>query len=115
MKVSLRLVCDEISTYLLGRHGGITKCGNSRLRLLLIEAVKGIKRSNPYSRKSKRLLLRQQGQSPAVIAYADKGSKRIKQKMTSLEKKGKAANVAATAEARELVCFIWGMMNGKMD
>ncbi|MGN1189675.1 MAG: IS110 family transposase [Candidatus Ornithospirochaeta sp.] len=97
------------------RYGGITKCGNSRLRLLLIEAVKGIKRSNPYSRKSKRLLLRQQGQSPAVIAYADKGSKRIKQKMTSLEKKGKAANVAATAGARELACFIWGMMNGKMD
>lgn len=95
------------------KYGSITKCGNSRLRLLLTEATKGIKRSNPYT-KSKRLLLRQQGQNPSVIAYADKGSKRIKQKIAKLEKNGKSANVATTAGARELSCFIWGMMTGNI-
>ena len=29
-----------------------------------------------------------------------------------LEKHGKNHNVAKTAGARELACFIWGMMNG---
>ncbi|MCI7605986.1 MAG: transposase [Spirochaetales bacterium] len=95
------------------RYGGITKCGNSRLRMLLTEAAKGIKRSNPYT-KSKRLLLRQQGQTPSVIAYADKCSKRIKQKIAKLERNGKPANVATTAGARELSCFIWGMMTGNI-
>ena len=95
------------------RYGSITKCGNSRLRLLLTEATKGIKRSSPY-KKSKRLLLRQQGQAPSVIAYADKGSKRIKQKIAKLERNGKPANVATMAGARELSCFIWGMMNGNI-
>ena len=95
------------------RYGSITKCGNGRLRLLLTEATKGIKRSNPYA-KSKRLLLRQQGQSPSVIAYADKGSKRIKHKIAKLERNGKPANVATMAGARELSCFIWGMMTGNI-
>ena len=95
------------------RYGSITKCGNSRLRLLLTEATKGIKRSSPY-KKSKRLLLRQQGQAPSVIAYADKGSKRIKQKIAKLERNGKPANVATMAGARELSCFIWGMMTGNI-
>ena len=58
--------------------------------------------------------MRQQGQNPSVIAYADKGSKRIKQKIAKLEKNGKSANVATTAGARELSCFIWGMMTGNI-
>ena len=80
---------------------------------MLTEATKGIKRSNTY-KKSKRLLLRQQEQAPSVIAYADKGSKRIKQKIAKLERNGKPANVATMAGARELSCFIWGMMNGNI-
>ena len=72
---------------------------------MLTEATKGIKRSKPYT-KSKRLLLRQQGQDPSVISYADKGSKRIKQKIAKLEKNGKPANVATMSGARELSCFI---------
>ena len=91
--------------------GGITKCGNSRIRKLMIEAVNAIKKSNPYN-KSKRVQARQRGQDPLVIAYADKGVKRIKNKIQTLEKHGKNHNVAKTAGARELACFIWGMMNG---
>ena len=48
------------------------------------------------------------------IAYADKGSKRIKQKIAKLERNGKPANVATMAGARELSCFIWGMMTGNI-
>lgn len=96
------------------RYTSITKCGNSRLRLLLTEAAKSIKKSSRYG-KSKRIVLRQKGQSPAVIAYADKGSKRIRAKMRSLEERGKNHNVASTAGARELACFIWGMMTDHID
>jgi transposase len=91
------------------RYNTITKCGNTRLRLLLVEAAKGIKRSSPYG-KSKRILARQQGQCPSVIAYADRGSRRVRGKIAQLEKKGKNCNVATVAGARELACFIWGMM-----
>lgn len=91
----------------------ITKAGNSRLRLLLVEAAKGIKNSNPFN-KSKRIKARQALASPEVVAYADRGSKRIKSKMSKLERNGKNANVATTAGARELSCFVWGMMTGNI-
>lgn len=97
------------------QYDRITKSGNSRLRLLLVEAAKGIKNSDPY-KKSKRILVRQKGQSPEVIAYADKGSKRIKALMRHLEVEGKKnCNVATTAGARELACFVWGMMTGNTN
>jgi hypothetical protein len=74
--------------------------------LLLTEAAKGIKSSNPY-KKSKRILLRQKGQNPETIAYADKGSKSIKALMWHLENSSKKnRNVATTAGARELSCFV---------
>ena len=94
------------------RRLGITKSGNRYLRRLLTESAKSIKRSNIYGEKSRRLKLRQQGQLPEVIAYADRCRLRLRKKMARLEKRGKAANVASTAGARELACFIWGMMTG---
>ena len=89
---------------------GITKAGNCYLRRLLIEAVKSIKRSNPRGEKSRRLIERQEGNSPEIIAYADKCRYRLKKKIVHLESRGKHANVATTAAAREFACFIWGMM-----
>ena len=93
---------------------GITKAGNSHCRKVLCESANSIARSNPY-RKSKRLLSRQAGQDPDVIAYADRGTARIKKKFISLRESGKATNVAKAACARELACFIWGMMTGNYD
>ncbi len=91
-------------------YTAITKTGNARVRTLLIEATKGIKRSS-LNNKSKKLKARQTGQSPEIIAYADKCRKRIKGKMNHLENyRGKNANVSTAAGARELACFIWGMM-----
>ena len=96
------------------RYTNITKTGNSRVRRLLVEATKGIKHSSVFN-KSRRLIERQTGQNPEIIAYADKCRQRIKHRMTNLEiRNGKNANVATTAGARELACFVWGMMTGNV-
>ena len=56
-----------------------------------------------------------QEQNPEIIAYADKCRQKIKHRMTNLEiRNGKNANVATTAGARELACFVWGMMTGNV-
>jgi hypothetical protein len=64
--------------------------------------------------KSKRLKGRQSGISDYVIDYADRGNKRIRYKMNKLKRSGKSHNVAKTAAARELSCFIWGMMTNNI-
>ena len=107
------LVPGEDSSGQKKRIGSITKEGNSRVRLVLTEAAKAIKRSNPFN-KSKRILERQKGQSPDIVAYADRGSKRIRQKMARMDQHGKNKNVSTTAGARELACFVWGMMTGNI-
>lgn len=108
------LVPGQYSSGQRQRYTTLTKTGNARVRTLLIEATKGIKRSSIYN-KSNRLIERQTGQSPEIIAYADKCRKRIKVKMDCLEnRRGKNANVSTAAGARELACFIWGMMTGNV-
>jgi transposase len=89
---------------------GITKAGNSHLRTLLIEASQSFSRGKA-GYKSKTLKTRQQGCPPAVIAYADKANERLRRRYYKLTlSKGKKMNVAKTAIARELACYIWGMM-----
>ena len=89
---------------------GITKAGNRHVRLLLTEA------SQCYARgqvgfKSKELKSRQSGNTPAVIAYADKANERLRRRYYKMVlNKYKKHNVAKTAIARELACFMWGMM-----
>jgi len=89
---------------------GITKAGNRHVRMLLTEA------SQCYSRgqigyKSKALKERQAGNTPQVIAYADKANERLKRRYYKMVLgKCKKHNVAKTAIARELACFMWGMM-----
>ena len=89
---------------------GITKAGNSHIRLLLTEA------SQCYARgqigfKSKELKSRQSGNTPEVIAYADKASERLRRRYYKMVLGScKKHNVAKTAIARELACFMWGMM-----
>lgn len=90
----------------------ITKAGNTHLRRLLTEAA------NSYSlartgRKSANLKQRQQGNAPEVIAYADKANDRLRRKYVRIATRSKA-NIAKTAVARELACFVWGMMNNQI-
>lgn len=105
----------ENSSGLKVRHTAITKAGNSRVRQLLIESAKSIKYGRLCSSKSKRLIQRQEGKSPLVIQYADMAIARIRHKMLSMERKGLHYNVITTAAARELSCFIWGMMTGNIS
>ena len=88
---------------------GITKAGNSHLRLLLIEAAGGICKG-AVGHKSKELRARQNGNPAEVIAYADKANTRLRSRYYKFIRHGKKRNVAVAATARELACFIWGMM-----
>jgi len=88
---------------------GITKQGNRFLRRLLTEAAKRF--SVASTKKSKELLRRQKGNSEQIIAYADKANDRLRKRYYHLVMHNKkCANKATTAVARELACFIWGMM-----
>ena len=89
---------------------GITKAGNRHVRMLLVEAAQSYGRGQ-VGYKSKELSARQAGNPPAVIEYADKANERLRRKYYRMVLKNcKKTNVAKTAVARELACFIWGMM-----
>lgn len=58
---------------------------------------------------------RQSGNAPEVIAYADRANERLRRKYYKMVLgQNKRSNVAKTAVARELACFIWGMMTGNI-
>ena len=93
------------------RNGvSITKAGNRHIRMLLVEAAHSYGRGR-VGYKSKEMASRQAGNPPAVIEYADKANERLRRKYYRMVlKNGKQTNVTKTAIARELACFIWGMM-----
>ena len=108
----LGLVPGEHSSADSRHRLSITKAGNSHLRRLLIEAA------NTYSlarvgKKSANLKQRQEGNRPEVIAYADKANDRLRRKYVRIQTHSKA-NIAKAAVARELACFVWGMMNDRI-
>ena len=93
---------------------GITKQGNRFLRRLLTESAKSF--STATSRKTMELLKRQKGNTEQVIAYADKANERLRKRYYRLViHNKKPANKATTAVARELACFVWGMMTGNIN
>lgn len=109
----LGLAPGEHSSSVSVNRLGISKAGNTHLRCLLIESAKGICKGT-IGYKSKELRSRQKGQSSEVIAYADKANTRFRSKYYRMIRHGKKKNVAVTAVARELACFIWGMMMGNI-
>ena len=93
---------------------GITKAGNRHLRMLLVEAAQNYGKGQ-IGHKSKELKKRQEGNSPEIIAYADKANERLRRRYYRMVlSRNKRSNVAKTAIARELACFIWGMMTGNV-
>jgi transposase len=110
----LGLVPSEDSSGTREHRGAITKAGNTRLRLLLIEGAQATVRSRLYGRKSKRLLARQKGNDAEVIAYADRANKRLHRVYSNLVSRGVHHNKATVAAARELSCFVWGMMTDRI-
>ncbi len=93
---------------------GITKAGNRHLRTLLVEAAQSYSRGR-IGYKSRELKKRQEGNPLEVVAYADKANERMRRRYYHMTLAcGKRHNVAKTAVARELACFIWGMMTGNV-
>ena len=110
----LGLVPGEDSSGEKQRRGSITKAGNSHVRRLLVESAQSYTRGM-IGHKSKDLKRRQSGNAPEVIAYADKANERLRRKFYRMTLKNNSnRNVAATAIARELACFMWGLMTDKI-
>ena len=109
----LGLVPRENSSGDKQRRFGITKAGNSHLRRLLTESANCFNRGS-VGKKSKVLKARQAGNLPEVIAYADKGNERLRRRYIRIATRSKA-NIAKIAVARELACFVWGMMTGNLS
>ncbi|WP_252902411.1 transposase [Paucilactobacillus hokkaidonensis] len=90
------------------RNGAITKQGNRTVRSTLIECVNSLAKGK-VGHKSKRINARQKGQPARIISYADQATERLQRKFYRMIDSGKPRNVAITAAARELACFIWGI------
>ena len=111
----LGIVPGEDSSGEKRRVGSITKEGNSHIRRLLVESAQCYSRG-AIGYKSKALKRRQAGNTPQVIAYADKANERLRRKFCRLTlKNGAHRNTAVTAVARELACFMWGMMTDNIE
>ena len=110
----LGLVPSEYSSGESQNRFGITKAGNSHVRRLLVESAQGYTRGH-IGHKSMDLKNRQKGNTPEEIAYADKANERLRRKFYRMTlKNGIKRNVAATAIARELACFMWGLMTERI-
>ena len=106
----LGLVPGEDSSGNTQKHLSITKAGNSHVRRLLVEAAQSYVRGQP-GYKSATLKDRQAGNPTPVVGYADKANERLRRRYRRMVlNQNKRPNVAKTAIARELACFIWGMM-----
>ena len=109
----LGLVSGELSSSGDQNRLGITKQGNGFIRKLLVECSQSFSRA--ISGKSATLKKRQEGNTAEVIAYADKANERLRKRyLTLVLRNRKPHNKAVTAVARELACFIWGMMTGSI-
>lgn len=102
----LGLVSREDSSGDRERKGSITKAGNSHCRHVLVQAAWSYHHRPAVSADLKR---RQAGQPPAVIAHAWKAQQRLHQRYTHLAYR-KQPQIAAVAVARELVGFLWAVM-----
>lgn len=101
------LVPSEHSSGGQAKRGGITKSGNGRLRMLLIEAAQNCVRS---SRTGIPLRKRRQGQPQWAVQIAERAQRRLFARYRRLTMRGKHHNTAVTAVARELLGFIWAML-----
>ena len=102
----LGLVSREDSSGPRERKGSITKAGNSHCRHVLVQAAWCYHYRPHLSVEIRR---RQQGQPPAVIAHAWKAQQRLHQRYEHLAYR-KLPQIAVVAVARELVGFLWAVM-----
>lgn len=100
----LGFVPSEHSSGASRHQGPITRSGNRWARTLLVEAAWAYR----YSPKVSPIIeQRAQHIDPQIRAIAWKAQLRLSHKYRRLVARGKHANVAVTAVARELAGFIW--------
>ena len=104
----LGLVPDEESSGTKRRQGGITKCGNSHARWMLVECSQHFRRSPKINAP---LSKRQEGQSREVKAFSWRMQNRLHKRYASLKARGKREQKIIVAIARELSGFIWELQN----
>jgi transposase len=100
----LGLVPGEHSSGSRRRQGAITKCGNSHVRWILIEAAHHY-RVPP--KVSKELSHRQEGLSREIRAVSWRAQNRLHRRFVKLTMRGLHRNKIVVAVARELAAFIW--------
>jgi transposase len=100
------LVPSEYSTGKRRRQGAITRCGNSRVRRILIEAAWHYQH---WPLMSKEIRRRNQGVAAGVQRIAWEAQKRLNKRLYHLIHAGKIQQKAVTAVARELAGFIWAV------
>jgi transposase len=105
----LGLTPSEYSSSERKRKGGITKAGNGHVRRALVESAWSYRHRPAVKGELKK---RREGQPAAVLAIADRAQQRLHSRYFKL-KEGycKPHNVAVVAVARELVGFIWAVLN----
>ena len=102
----LGLVPKEDSSGDRIRLGAITKAGNTHCRHVLVQAAWSDRHRSQTSVDLKR---RQEGQPPAVITHAMKAQHRLHARFNHLSYR-KRSQIAVVAVARELVGFLWAVM-----
>ena len=104
----LGLTPSEYSSGGRTRRGGITKAGNGHVRRALVEAAWGYRHRPAVSAHIAR---RRKGQPAEIIAIADRAQIRLHKRYFRLkEGRRKPHNVVTVAVARELVGFIWSIL-----
>jgi transposase len=102
----LGLVPTEQSSGGRRAQGSITKTGNSHARRLLVEAAWHHRK--PY-RPSRELRARHAGQPAVVRERADRGNRRLQQRWSGLDARGKRSTISVVAVARELAGWCWSL------
>lgn len=111
----LGLISGEQSRGDKVRGTGITKAGNSTLRRKLTESAKGYWRGR-IGIKSATFKKLEKELPKEVTEYALKANTRLQRKFFNMTHvKGKNMNVAASACAREMACFVWGLITNHYD
>jgi transposase len=102
--------CRESSSGGHEHRGRITKQGNARCRYVMIEAA------TAYSRASTACVGKKawNGQPEKVVQYCIRAESRLKKRYWHLMRSTNSALKAKVAIARELVGFVWGIMQPDM-
>jgi len=102
----LGLVPSEYSSGEKRRQGGITKTGNAHARRAIIE---GAWAYHYPAKVSRQIQERQQNLPKHIQNIAWRAQLRLCKRFRRLTARGKNPNVAVTAIARELACFMWAI------